>query len=124
MKRMPVLLGELREKMKGLKDTTKSKVLGELFGTEALSAASVLMNTSNEQLAEMIKKMEDSEGASKEMADIMQQGVNHELDILKSKAESAAIAFGKELAPAAEKVIKLLGDFFQLLSDLPEPAKS
>ena len=123
MKRMPVILGELREKMNGLKDTTKSRVLGELFGTEALSAASVLMNTSNEQLGEMIRKMEDSSGASKEMADIMQQGVNYELDILKSQAEAAGIAFGEEFAPAAEEAIRLLGSFLQHLTDIPDSSK-
>lgn len=120
---MPALILELQQKLSRFNQASQNKILAEIFGTEALSAASALMKTSESDLKAMITQMENAGGASKEMGEVMQQGVNHQLDMLKSASEGVANSLGEQLAPAAEKVLKALTSFLGLVNDLPDPVK-
>jgi TP901 family phage tail tape measure protein len=123
IKPLPVLIGELQDKLGKFNQKSQNKILAEIFGAEALPAVSVLMKTSKESLAEMIAQMENASGASKEMASVMQQGINAELSKLSAKANTLAQDMGERLAPALEEVVKFLAGFLDIISKLPDPVK-
>jgi len=115
---------ELREKMKKFNDVGKGKMLAEIFGTEALSAAQVLMKSSKQELDKLTDALHNVDGASKETADIMQQGLNAELAKLNSKASNLAISIGKDLSPAVAECIKFLQGLLDVVAGIPEPARA
>lgn len=123
IKAMPQIIGELQSKLARFNQESQQKILAEVFGTEALSAASVLMQTSKTELDALIGSVKDASGASEDAGKIMQQGINHELDMMKSAAEGVANTFGEKLAPMAEEVIKKLTALLTAINDMPEPLK-
>lgn len=123
IKPFPQMIGELQTALRGLSDKSKSKVLSELFGLEGLSAAQVLMKSSREELENLSGELKNSQGASAETAKIMGQGLNHEIEVLKSSVEGLAISFGKELEPALVQTIQTLQNIVNWFTELDPAVK-
>lgn len=123
IKPLPQMMLELQDSLKGLSDKSRAKVLTELFGLEGLSAASALMKASKEELMGLVDELNRAGGTSKATGDIMNQGLNYQLEMLKSSAEGVAIAFGKELEPMLVDAIKVIKDLVEWFGQIPGPVK-
>lgn len=124
LKPLAEIFEELRGKLKNFNDVSKGKILAEVFGTEALSAAQVLMKASKADLDRLTDSLNRSSGSSKEAAGIMNKGLNAEFAKLSSEANALAVDMGKHLAPAVEKCIKFISELLEFVMNLPEPLKA
>ena len=71
----------------------------KVFGTEAGPAMAALMQQGSDALAQNTQRLEDSEGATKEMAATQRDTLNAEMQIARSNIEDVGIAIGGDLIP-------------------------
>lgn len=105
MKSLSGITQELQTKMEGLTEGQKSAAISTLFGKEAMSGMLALVNSAPGALDKQTQALINSNGAAKEMADIMNSGVKGSIEELKGSLETAGISIGKILAPALTAVI-------------------
>lgn len=117
------IFADLQTKLSNYTDVAKSKMMSDLFGREASSAATVLLKAHTEALKANEDALHRADGASKRAADIIRQGLNAEFDKLKNKTNAAMIEIGSYLAPAVEKAVKFLSSMLDVVSGLPDPVK-
>jgi TP901 family phage tail tape measure protein len=96
----------------------------QLFGKTAVATGAILQEAAaNGELAKMVAKVTDSQGAAGEMAKIQNAGFEGSMKRLASAAEGLAIAFGTPLlgplATVAEGLAAVLAPVGQLLTDMP-----
>lgn len=115
---------QLQEKFKNLTDIQKNQKLEQLFGREALSAAQVLMSTSQADFGKMIRSFQNVNGESKKTADIINQGLAHSFGMLTSSIETVSIEFGKFYAGPIVLVLDGLTALVNVFGELPEPIKA
>src|SRR5699024_8757239 len=118
MKPMREVMGNLREKFKGLSKDQQAAAASTIFGKEAMSGALAVINASDEDYKKLTKSIDGSKGASKRMADEMEGGIGGAMRKMKSAVEGMVIALGDALAPMLFKlagfISKLAGGFTKL----------
>src|SRR5699024_4221967 len=95
MKDMPGILSELESGLDGMGTEQKAAALETLFGADAMSAWSVLVNEGADELGDFSEVLADSEGAAGEMADVMEDNLAGSFRELKSALEGIAIEFSE-----------------------------
>ncbi len=95
----------------------------KIFGKES-NALSVLVSTGAEKLREFEQSLIGAAGAAETMKDIQLDSLAGDLDLLKSSAEGAAIAFGEGLSPAVRTAAETLTELISAFNALPGPVKS
>ena len=112
MQNLRTVLGELDE-------TTQAQALATIFGKEAMSGWSAIVNASEGDFNKLTEAIANSDGTAQSMADTMMQGAKGALTEMKSALEGVAITIGERLAPFIEKLadgISKLCTWFQSLS--------
>lgn len=117
---LSTIVGELREKTARLTEQQRNQAISSIFGQEALSGMLALLRQAPEAYAETTRAIQDSKGASEEMASVMNRGLGASLEQLEGAAESLAIVFGKQFAPAAQAVAGSLASMAEWASKLPD----
>ena len=107
------VMGQLRDKFKGLSKDQQASAAATIFGKEAMSGALAVINASDEDYKKLTKSIDNSTGASKRMSDEMEGGIGGSLRKMKSAIESLAISIGDVLAPHIRKA----ADFLAMLAD-------
>lgn len=102
----------------------QTEIQAAIFGTRAAASGATLMQAAaNGELAKMVQKVTDSQGAAAEMAGTMQSGLGGAMKRLQSAAEGLAIAFGGPLlgpiATVAEGIAAVLSPIGGLLEASP-----
>ncbi len=119
-KSLNVLLTDMRKKFANLTETQKAQYAAGIAGKNAMSGLLALMNGSDGDFDKLTKAINNSDGASKKMADTMNKNLKGQLALLKSEAEGVGITFyekiDKQAAGAVEKLSKKVGDFGAQLS--------
>ena len=110
---MRVVIGQLRDKFKGLSKDQQASAAATIFGKEAMSGALAVINASDEDYKKLTKSIDNSTGASKRMSDEMEGGIGGSIRKMKSAIESLAISIGDVLAPHIRKA----ADFLAMLAD-------
>lgn len=117
---LSTIVGELREKTARLTEQQRNQAISSIFGQEALSGMLALLRQAPEAYAETTRAIQDSKGASEEMASVMNRGLGASLEQLEGAAESLAIVFGKQFAPAAQSAAGALASMAEWTSKLPD----
>lgn len=107
------VMGQLRDKFKGLSKDQQASAAATIFGKEAMSGALAIINASDEDYKKLTKSIDNSTGASKRMSDEMEGGIGGSIRKMKSAIESLAISIGDVLAPHIRKA----ADFLAMLAD-------
>lgn len=107
------VMGQLRDKFKGLSKDQQASAAATIFGKEAMSGALAIINASDEDYKKLTKSIDNSTGASKRMSDEMEGGIGGSIRKMKSAIESLAISIGDVLAPHIRKA----ADFLAILAD-------
>ncbi|MDS3866851.1 phage tail tape measure protein [Staphylococcus hominis] len=107
------VIGQLRDKFKGLSKDQQASAAATIFGKEAMSGALAVINASDEDYKKLTKSIDNSTGASKRMSDEMEGGIGGSIRKMKSAIESLAISIGDVLAPHIRKA----ADFLAMLAD-------
>ena len=101
----------LREKMGGLSETEQAAALSAIFGKEAMSAWSAIVNASEEDFDKLAESIDNSNGKAGEMADVMQDNLQGALTNLGSAFEGVLITIGEALIPIIETIVQKLNDW-------------
>lgn len=96
----------------------------QLFGKTAVATGAILQEASaNGELAEMVAKVTDSQGAAEDMAKTMTSGFEGSMKRLASAGEGLMIAFGTPLLAPLASVAEVLGAIAEpigwLLTEMP-----
>ncbi|GAA0857708.1 hypothetical protein GCM10008916_12510 [Clostridium nitritogenes] len=119
MKSLATIMGELNEKTKNLTDEQKQNTIATIFGTEALSGMTVLMQGGKQGLDELTSEFKNCDGAANEMARTMQDNTKASIEQAFGALETAGIKALKAAAPAIKEVaedVGVLADKFSNLS--------
>lgn len=109
LKKIPEIFAELDKKMGKLNQTKKASALVSIFGQEALSAATILMDINKTgEIAKFSADLKDSVGVAAQMSKIRLNTLNGDIDNLSSAVESLAISFGSFLSPAIRATTQVL----------------
>lgn len=118
------IIAQLREKTKSMTETQRSAAVATIFGQESLSGMLALLNMAPGALEKMIAAQNNSAGASKQMADTMNQGLNFQLKMFKSSVETLAIKIGSDLAPVIGTLAKAMSDLTNAAAGVPQPIRA
>lgn len=109
---------ELQNKLGGLSPAARDAALQTIFGSDAMRAATVMMNSGSEGLATYIKATNDQKAAQRLANSQMGEG-EKAIEEMKGSLETAAITIGSKLAPVITKVVEFITDLVNKFSELP-----
>lgn len=109
---------ELQNKLGGLSPAARDAALQTIFGSDAMRAATVMMNSGSEGLATYIKATNDQEAAQRLANSQMGEG-KKAIEEMKGSLETAAITIGSKLAPVITKVAEFITQLVNKFSELP-----
>lgn len=110
---------ELQDKLGGLDAASRDAALSAIFGSDAMRAATVMMDSGTEGLKKYIDAANDQEAAQRLANSQMSDG-SRAIEELKGSLETAAIQIGDTLAPIVQKVAELITALVNKFSALPE----
>lgn len=110
---------ELQNKLGGLDSASRDAALSTIFGSDAMRAATVMMDSGTEGLQKYIDAANDQEAAQRLANSQMSDG-SRAIEELKGSLETAAIQIGDTLAPIVQKVAELITALVNKFSALPE----
>lgn len=105
MKPMRRTMAELREKFSGLTDSQKSQYAAAIAGQEAMSGLLAIVNASDSDFNKLQKAIDNSSGAAKKQADIMNNNLQGALYDLGSAAESVGIGIYEDIKTPLTKAV-------------------
>jgi TP901 family phage tail tape measure protein len=114
----------LRNAMKGLTDAQKAEMANSIAGQEAMSGFLAVVNASDEDFAKMTNAVDNSNGASKKMANTMNNNAKGAMKEFKSSVEEVEIivgnAFLKAITSATKAVTKFVKAFGEFAKEHPQ----
>lgn len=105
MKPMRQTMAELREKFSGLTDSQKSQYAAAIAGQEAMSGLLAIVNASDSDFNKLQKAIDNSSGAAKKQADIMNNNLQGALYDLGSAAEAVGIGIYEDIKTPLTKAV-------------------
>ncbi|MGL4571996.1 MAG: phage tail tape measure protein [Clostridium sp.] len=118
MKPLSTMMGELNDKTKKLTDEQKQNTIATIFGTEALSGMTVLMQNGKEGIQDLTNNLKNCDGAAKEMAETMQDNTKASIEQAFGALETASIKALQVAAPAIKSVAEDIGALADKFSEL------
>lgn len=110
MRSLDDVMKDLRKGFKDLSETEKTQVAADLAGKEAMSGLLAVVNAAPADYEKLTKAVNNSAGASKEMADTMNDTVNGQVTLLKSKVEGVMIKIFENASGAIREAIQQISD--------------
>lgn len=95
---------ELREKFKDLSQSEKAQMASSIAGTEAMSGFLAVVNASDSDFDTLANAIDNADGASKKMADTMNDNAKGGAIQLESAIEGVSIAIGSIFLPTLAKI--------------------
>lgn len=105
MKPMKQTMAELREKFSGLTDSQKSQYAAAIAGQEAMSGLLAIVNASDSDFNKLQKAIDNSSGAAKKQADVMNNNLQGALYDLGSAAEAVGIGIYEDIKTPLTKAV-------------------
>lgn len=124
MKPLSTLLGEMRDRFSKLSEAEKAQLAATLAGQEGMSGLLAIVNTSDTDFQNLTNSINNADGAASKMAKTMQDNLKGDFTILKSNAESAAIAIGDKLEPSMRKIVKTATSVVESFNDMSDAEQS
>lgn len=95
---------ELREKFQGLSQSEKAQMASSIAGTEAMSGFLAVVNASDSDFDTLANAIDNADGASKKMADTMNDNAKGGAIQLQSAIEGVSIAIGSIFLPTLARI--------------------
>lgn len=105
MKPLRETMAELREKFSGLTESQKASYASSIAGQEAMSGLLAIVNASDSDFNKLQKAIDDSSGAAKKQADVMNNNLQGALYDLGSVAESVGIGIYEDIKTPLTKAV-------------------
>lgn len=113
---------ELQDKLGTLTDQQRQAALAQIFGSDAVRAASVLYEEGADGIQSWIDKVDDS-GYAMEQAKLKSDNLNGDLKKLQSAFQSGLIEAGSSADGALRPLVQTLTNVLTAVNGLPEPLK-
>lgn len=107
MKPLRQTMSELREKFSGLTESQKSQYASSIAGQEAMSGLLAIVSASDSDFNKLQKAIDNSSGAAKKQADIMNNNLQGTLYELGSAAEAVGIGIYEDIKEPLTKAVKV-----------------
>src|SRR5690625_4935314 len=120
MKSLDGVVGELEKGMEGYDKKQRAAALSTIFGSESTAGWTVLLEEGSETLKDYTGDLEDSEGAAKEMADVMQDNAEGAITRMQSALSGLKIELGEKLLPALAEGADFIADFATGLAEMDD----
>ncbi len=104
------VIANLQQSTKNMTDEQKQNAIATIFGQEAMSGMLTLIQSGPEKLNELTNSLKNSDGASKQMADTVQNNLKGSIEQLKGSLETAGIKLEQTLAPTLKSVTDKITD--------------
>lgn len=118
MKDATSIAQELQDKLKNLSSSQRDSALNDIFGSDAMRAATVLMNDGAAGLQKYTKATNDQTAASR-MADSQMGSTGRAIENMKGSIETAAITIEGALAPTVTDVANKITELVNAFTNLP-----
>lgn len=103
------IMGDLRKNFADMTEEEKATYAEMFAGQEAMSGLLSIVNASPDDFEKLTGAVNDSNGATQRMSDIMGDTTEGKIKELQSKLEELAIKGFDKLKPAIDKIIEVLG---------------
>lgn len=100
----------LREKMRGLTKDEQMSVAASIAGTEAMSGLLAIVNSSDEDFNKLSAAVENANGTSEKMADVMLDNLPGAITIMKSALEGLGVAIYENGSGTMQTFVEKLTD--------------
>src|SRR5690625_656758 len=120
MKSLDKVVGELEKGLEGQNKKQRAAALSTIFGSESTAGWTVLLEEGSDVLKDYTGDLEDSEGAAKEMADVMQDNAEGAITRMQSALSGLKIELGEKLLPTLATGADFIADFATGLSEMDE----
>ncbi len=110
MRPLDQIMGDLDEKLAGLGDVDRAKVLSTIFDSSVLGSADALMQSATGRFGELKTAIANSDGAAKKMADTMRDNLAGKVEGLGGALETLAIETSEDFMEDAGAVVQGLTD--------------
>lgn len=117
------ILDQLREGFADMTEAEKAANAESIAGKVGMSGLLAIVNATEEDYKKLTKEIYNAEGASKEMADLMNNNLRGQFTILGSTIEGIAIQFGDILLPAIKNIVQGFQNFATWLSSTSDSTK-
>lgn len=117
MKSLKEVMDMLRDKMGGLDEATKASASAQLFGKESLAGMLAVINASPQDYEKLTNAIYNADGASKQMADTMNDNLKGQVVLLKSALEGLGIQLYESIDNPMKDVVKSANDMVGQLSE-------
>lgn len=113
--------GQLREKLSGLTDAQRQQALAQIFGSDAIRAASILYSQGAEGIAQWTAAVNDSGYAARQAAQL-QDNLAGDLEKLGGSWETLAIQMGQAANGPLRAVVQALDGVISKIAETPGAA--
>lgn len=118
-----ITMDNLTDRAYGAEGALKAEAASAIAGQRGLSALLAMVNASDEDFAKLTSAIDGADGAAENMAEIMQDNLAGQLQILVSQLQELAISIGEILMPTIMKVVGGIQGFVDWLNSLDEGTK-
>ena len=123
MKSMVDIVAELENGLEGMTDQQKNATLATLFGSEAVSGWTALLNKGSGELQKLQTNLEDSTGFAQKFADKVEKTVGGSLRTMISALEEAGIGLYEAFEEPLHNLIKKITELANKFNALPDSTK-
>lgn len=124
MRGLNEILTDCRASFSQLSESEQAAAAEALVGKTAMSGFLAIMNAAPEDIDKLTSSIDNCDGASKKMADTMNDNLAGQITLLKSALEGLAIQLGEIIVPYVKDFVTVLQGLVQAFSNLPKPVQS
>lgn len=117
------VLEQLRGSFKGLTEEQQLAFASTIFGKDAASSMLPIINASQAEWDKLAGSIDNAEGATKRMRDIMEDSLGGDFDKLKSAAEGALLDIFDIIEPTVRDIMQKVSGLLETFHSLPDESK-
>lgn len=117
------VLEQLRGSFKGLTEEQQLAYASTIFGKDAASSMLPILNASQSEWDKLAGSIDNAEGATKRMRDIMEDSLGGDFDKLKSAAEGALLDIFDIIEPTVRDIMQKVSGMLETFHSLPDESK-
>ncbi len=112
-----------KDALDGITEAKQAEAAATLFGKEAMSGMLNIINASDKDFEKLTGAIYNCDGATEEMANVMNDNLNGQITILMSQLQELAISIGDVLMPAIRDIVGWVQNFVDRLNSMDEGTK-
>ena len=117
------VLEQLRGSFKGLTEEQQLAYASTIFGKDAASSMLPILNASQSEWDKLAGSIDNAQGATKRMRDIMEDSLGGDFDKLKSAAEGALLDIFDIIEPTVRDIMQRVSGLLEKFHSLPKESK-